>query len=504
MQLLLVRKDIVNKAAAYIYSFYMRNIIEISVVVSTVTLDVPMSGNFVQSTVRTYIVYRVHEGHKAMKLLLHHLIVAACCYHHLLSIHSLLLYRSRYYHHLQIVWKSSSSSSPTSSLSCSIHNQRDSSSISDDDRINEYNSLFDILDDGDHRFIPPRPTINRFGRVEYHKRTHGMSDFDMMQTNYCPSVGLESSIVSMGNSRVLIQSDYEVAFRLFPNLTIAVIHGLWPDHELLKKEDIEYITSMAINASDHRLLPTQEDVHFELLKFRKVVLGLDKYRINNPGNVASKYSTMLKICMSVSDSWGYAANAVEYAGLIIADHIVANHSISYTDVRKGDENGNGIVHVTAVALNLTSLWSDALIRLLDLESQQVGSLSSGGGGGGGDSSRSDLTSTWDQRYFTQMSVTSKDIRAMKDMLISLARLAMRAVFSRPTNKKVFVLYPVGKLRVNGINYDAFKPDELSFYLMLQSEFRSIKEFDVSVLDDCRGIDDYCINYLVSVPQWLKD
>ena len=440
-----------------------------------------------------------------MKLLLHHLIVTACCYHHLFSIHSSLLYHSRHYHHhhyhhlhrspwLHTVWKSSSSS-----LSCSIHNQRGSSSISDDDRINEYNSLFDISDDDDHRSFPPRPTINRFGRVEYHKHTHGMSDFDMMQTNYCPSAGLESSIVSMGNSRVLIQSDYEVAFRLFPNLTIAVIHGLWPDHELLYKEDIEYITSMAINASDHRLLPTQEDVNFELLKFRKVVLGLDKYRINNPGNVASKYSTMLKTCMSVSDSWGYAANAVEYAGLIIADHIVANHSISYTDVRKGDENRNGIVHVTAVALNLTSLWSDALIRLLDLESQQDGSRSSSSGG---DNSRSDVTSTWDQRYFTQMSVTSKDLRAMKDMLISLARLAMRAVFSRPTNKKVFVLYPVGKLHVNGINYDAFKPDELSLYLILQSEFRSIKEFDVSVVDDSRGIDDCCINYLVSLPLWL--
>jgi hypothetical protein len=425
-----------------------------------------------------------------MKLLLHH---------HLFSIHSLLLYHSRYYHHHHTVWKSSSSS-PSSRLSYSIHDQRGSSSISDDDRINEYNSLFDISDDDDHRSLPPRPTIDRFGRVEYHKHTHGMSDFDMMQTNYCPSVGLESSIVSMGNSRVLIQSDYEVAFRLFPNLTIAVIHGLWPDHELLHKEDIEYITSMAINASDHRLLPTQDDVNFELLKFRKVVLGLDKYRINNPGNVASKYSTMLKTCMSVSDSWGYAANAVEYAGLIIADHIVANHSISYTDVRKGDESGNGIVHVTAVALNLTSLWSDALIRLLDLESQQDGSSSSSSGGG--DNSRSDMTSTWDQRYFTQMSVTSKDIRAMKDMLISLARLAMRAVFSRPTNKKVFVLYPVGKLHVNGINYDAFKPDELSLYLILQSEFRSIKEFDVSVVDDSRDIDDCCINYLVSVPQWL--
>jgi len=434
-----------------------------------------------------------------MKSLLHHLIVTACCYHQLFSIHSLLLYHSRYYHHHPTVWKSSSS--PSSRLSYSIQNQRGSSSINDDDRINEYNSLFDISDDGDHRSIPPRPTIDRFGRVEYHMHTHGMSDFDMMQTNYCPSVGLESSIVSMGNSRVLIQSDYEVAFRLFPNLTIAVIHDLWPDHELLHKEDIEYITSMAINASDHRLLPTQEDVNFELLKFRKVVLGLDKYRINNPGNVASKYSTMLKTCMSVSDSWGYAANAVEYAGLIIADHIVANHSISYTDVRKGYENGNGIVHVTAVALNLTSLWSDALIRLLDLESQQDGSSSSSSSSGG-DNSRSDVISTWDQRYFTQMSVTSKDIRAMKDMLISLVRLAMRAVFSRPTNKKVFVLYPVGKLHVNGINYDAFKPDELSLYLILQSEFRSIKEFDVSVVDDCRGIDDCCINYLVSVPQWL--
>ena len=445
-----------------------------------------------------------------MKLLSHHLIVTACC--HLLSIHSLLLFDSRYHHNshhhhhhhhlyrspwLNTIWKSSSSSFSTSSSS--IHNQRGSSSISDDDRINEYNSLFDISDDDDCRAIPPRPTINSFGRVEYHKRTHGMSDFDMMQTNYCPSAGLESSIVSMGNSRVLIQSDYEVAFRLFPNLTIAVIHGLWPDHELLQKEDIEYISSIAINASDHKLLPTQEDVHFELLKFRKVVLGLDKYRINNPGNVARKYSTLLKTCMSVSDSWGYAANAVEYAGLIIADHIVENHSISYNDVRKGTD-GNGVIHVTAVALNLTSLWSDALIRLLDLESQQDGSQSSSSSSS---TSSSDVTaSSWDQRYFTQMTITSKDMRAMKDMLVSLTRLSMRAIFSRPTNKEIFVLYPVGKLCVSDMNYDAFKPDKFSLHLILQSEFRSIREVDMSVEDNYRGIDDCCINYLVSTPQWL--
>jgi len=297
---------------------------------------------------------------------------------------------------------------------------------------------------------------------------------------------------------VLIQSDYEAAFRLFPNLTIAVIHGLWPDHEALQKDDIQYIINMAINASEYRLL-TQDDVHFELLKFRKVVLGLDKYRINNPGNVAIKYSTLLKTCMSVSDSWGYAANAVEYAGLIIADHIFANHSIGYVNARNG--NGDGIVQVPpAVALNLSSLWSEALIRLLDLESQQDGSSSSSSSNGVADISNSVVASTWDQRYFTQVTVTSKDMRAMKDMLISLARLAVRAVFSRPTNKQVIIMYPITKLYVNGMSYDVFKPNELSMRLILQSEFRSIRDVDISVEEDNKSID--YINFLVSTPLWI--
>ena len=38
-----------------------------------------------------------------------------------------------------------------------------------------------------------------------------------------------------------------------------------------------------------------------------------RYRIVNPGKVAEQYCTLLKTCLEVEDSWGAAANALEYA-----------------------------------------------------------------------------------------------------------------------------------------------------------------------------------------------
>ena len=38
-----------------------------------------------------------------------------------------------------------------------------------------------------------------------------------------------------------------------------------------------------------------------------------RYRIVNPGKVAEQYCILLKTCLEVADSWGAAANALEYA-----------------------------------------------------------------------------------------------------------------------------------------------------------------------------------------------
>lgn len=308
---------------------------------------------------------------------------------------------------------------------------------------------------------------------------------ESLETKYCPSIGLESLIVSTGNEKLLLPTDYEIAFNLFPNLRYAVINYLWPDHIQLGKDIIQSIVDIAMRGN---YTYTEDDVIFELKKFRKTVLGLEKYRINNPGNVAVKYSSMIKACLYVNDSWSFAANALEYAGLIIKDHIsvtiIQKSSTNNTTTSQGEE---GIP-----TLNLTSLWTQTMIRLLDLDSKVL-----------------ENSNVWDQKYFSQIQYTHSDIRSIQDMLTSIMRVAMRAIFSRESTHSMFILYPNDRLINNDISnisigstmhdlLNVFKPKEFSIRLICESEFDICNEYDEDQLQI--GQTDNS-RILVAMPKW---
>ena len=177
-----------------------------------------------------------------------------------------------------------------------------------------------------------------------------------------------------------------------------------------------------------------DEVERELIKFRKIILGLEKYRINNPKQMAYKYSEFIKTCLRVEECWGAAANAIQYAGLNIREHVL-------------DTNPNP-------TLNLTSLWIKALDKLLDipiyptleLPSNSLPTTTNEHNNQMIHLDTSTSTSTWDQKYFTQMTLDKEGECLIQDMMMSLGRLAARAVLSRDEVDTVCLSYSTpGKL-----------------------------------------------------------
>lgn len=164
---------------------------------------------------------------------------------------------------------------------------------------------------------------------------------------------------------------------------------------------------------------SETDIDMASLKFRKTILGLEKYRINNPKAMAEKYNNFLRVCLHVNDSWGVAANAIEYAGLRFRDHTVktTNDSVSL--------------------INLPSLWNTALDKLLDLPISVSNPHDNNSSNYGiqeidFNSSSSDSNSnTWDQKFFMQQVIVSDDggFQSVQDMLLYITRVAARAVLS---------------------------------------------------------------------------
>ena len=101
-------------------------------------------------------------------------------------------------------------------------------------------------------------------------------------------------------------------------------------------------------------------------KFRKTVLGVEKYRINNPAGIADKYCDIVKTCLRVPDSWGAAANALEYAGLQFREHIIEipvnTLAPPFQEIQKTSHDRCDKIPV----LDLTGFWRQALVQLLDM------------------------------------------------------------------------------------------------------------------------------------------
>lgn len=252
-------------------------------------------------------------------------------------------------------------------------------------------------------------------------------DYD---TSYCAAVGFESMITSVGNRRYILPSEYYAIFRLFPGIlnlhnqstSNSTVSNIWPvrcrdsnckDGNLLSDEDEDnsiFKESRAANDYLKNLYSfdqKENDVTLALKKFRKTILGVEKYRINNPGAVARQYCHMLRTCLENNSSydvhsewWGAAANALQYAGLSFRDHV----NISTDGM---------------TTLHLNSLWTQTLSRLLDLDTSLPPSTPQTIG----------VKGTWDQRYFSQVSISPVNRRAVQDMQLGVMRVALCAIFS---------------------------------------------------------------------------
>ena len=242
--------------------------------------------------------------------------------------------------------------------------------------------------------------------------------------------------------------------------------------------------------------PTEADVQHVLERFRKTILGLEKYRINNPGRVATIYNDVLKTCLAVPDCWGAAANALEYAGLVLRDHVVE---------RPRADGGGGAI------LDATSLWTTACVRLLDVDVTSdhrpppphssdptvVGSSSDSSVSNGlGPSAEG--SGTWDQKFFSQVELDDDGAAAIRDMMLGVLRVAVRALLSREADLAgPAASGPLGTVDVAVDEYAAgggcgYLPPTSAAKLVLALDFTLLQEMG---LDDEEGSDEALVAYL---------
>jgi hypothetical protein len=90
---------------------------------------------------------------------------------------------------------------------------------------------------------------------------------------YYPQMGIESFIVTLGNLRPLMSSEYELVFSRFPVLGKLSAIKKWPQRDLNDREITRINEALAMVKG----IKSDDDVEMELSKFRKTILGLEKY-----------------------------------------------------------------------------------------------------------------------------------------------------------------------------------------------------------------------------------
>ena len=234
---------------------------------------------------------------------------------------------------------------------------------------------------------------------------------EMIGRSYIPAMGLESMVHTLGDRRVgLGLNELEVALEAYPSLRKACLDGVWPS-----TGNLERARAVARRIEGGELL-SESDIEKRMEVFRKVILGVEKYRISNPSRIAEKYVEFLSACLCTPGAWGCAAYSLDYAGLVLKDHVV--------DVPR---QSGAIVS----ELNLSSLWQQAAVRLLDLEHAR---------GVEGSTARSNDSvaqfqetstdraarlATADQKHFQQVPIGTEGEAAVRDMLLAIMRVALR-------------------------------------------------------------------------------
>ena len=344
----------------------------------------------------------------------------------------------------------------------------------------------------------------------------------MSSTEYIPAMGVESIIYTLGTTRALFPCEYDLIFARFPGIYATAIVGEWPklwksiledttpDYELMDfTSDSSENNSTPLSESEHKMLqialnhhkernarPRQDsDVEQSLEVFRKTILGLDKYRINNPSRVASKYTDLLQIALDVTDGWMAAANALEYAGLTIREHVVVSKSKDILDDNDDQDDENPLdsfknpendsskeksrrneppapAPPAAAAdipiLDISGLWTQAAVRLLDLEFTEKNIDTDI------DKEKNDvIASTFDQRFFQQIGIDDEGKLRIKDFMLYLLRIASRAVLSRPDTPYICVqmgMSPNKERRMNSAVTKLWEPPISAVRTILMLDF----------------------------------
>jgi len=232
---------------------------------------------------------------------------------------------------------------------------------------------------------------------------------------YIPAMGLESQVYTLGDRRVgLGLNELEVALEAYPSLRKACLDGIWPS---ASTGNLERARSVALRVEGGEVL-SESDIEKRMEVFRKVILGVEKYRISNPARIAEKYVEFLSACLCTPGAWGCAAYSLEYAGLVLKDHVV--------DV---PQQSGAIVS----EVNLSSLWQQAAVRLLDLEHARGVEGSTARSNNDDSVSQFQETSTdraarlatADQKHFQQVPIGAEGEAAVRDMLLAIMRVALR-------------------------------------------------------------------------------
>lgn len=270
-------------------------------------------------------------------------------------------------------------------------------------------------------------------------------------------------IESEGERRVLLPTEYELALR-DENLKASVLNEKWPIQRQINLLEKSWIQNELIE-----VISTEALVNEASVKFRKVILGVEKYRINNPALMARKYCSFIKTCLKEPDSWGVAANALEYAGLKIRDHVV--EAIDGT-----------------ASIQLLSLWSQIADRLLDLGQQS------------GIDCSSNLSKTWDQKYFAQIEMEEGGLNFIRNMMLDVMRIVCRAVLSRDSIAPVRICFTSTNSdpdKNSGAISPTYFPSLSSGVVVLASDF-SIGEYDLSHLLQLAVKTQYASSILIEI------
>ena len=289
-------------------------------------------------------------------------------------------------------------------------------------------------------------------REDAQRRLQALESLDGV---YVPSMGLESAIYTTAEIRALTANEYSLVFDSFPGLYELAKSGKWPKAKsmapmqaLARDESGAWIEEEGqddsgsetefLNAESDTGLGealafqaqkpvSLQDVELALTKFRKIVGGLEKYRITNPLLVANHYRDMARFCLGLDndggEGWGSAAAALEYAGFMIRSHV---------DIVAIDSDS---VALEIPYMSLESMWTQAAVRLLDLEfSSQISAEAE-------DAKTKSVDETFDQRFFAQMQLDEEGVGAVQDMLLSILRISLLAVLSKDGTQYAVVDVP---------------------------------------------------------------